>query len=97
MCALLLIHPFSLLRFSHPGVFFAAWIPLAGWLCVIQPVGLSVCAVGGGGSLQLRSKTPLFYSIFDMMKTIQLHLLVCSAFNAGFDGDQIAMHVPLSI
>src|ERR1700738_4386640 len=30
-------------------------------------------------------------------KTIQLHPLVCSAFNADFDGDQMAVHVPLSI
>src|SRR5690606_2190516 len=27
---------------------------------------------------------------------IQLHPLVCSAFNADFDGDQMAVHVPLS-
>lgn len=30
-------------------------------------------------------------------KAIQLHPLVCSAFNADFDGDQMATHVPLSI
>jgi DNA-directed RNA polymerase subunit beta' len=29
-------------------------------------------------------------------KAIQLHPLVCSAFNADFDGDQMAVHVPLS-
>ena len=29
-------------------------------------------------------------------KAIQLHPLVCSAFNADFDGDQMAIHVPLS-
>src|SRR5579885_580616 len=29
-------------------------------------------------------------------KAIQLHPLVCTAFNADFDGDQIAVHVPLS-
>src|SRR5207344_3527984 len=28
---------------------------------------------------------------------IQLHPLVCSAFNADFDGDQMAVHIPLSI
>src|SRR5947207_13501356 len=27
---------------------------------------------------------------------IQVHLLVCTAFNADFDGDQMAVHVPLS-
>ncbi|MGB5447684.1 MAG: DNA-directed RNA polymerase subunit beta', partial [Woeseiaceae bacterium] len=30
-------------------------------------------------------------------KAIQLHPLVCTAFNADFDGDQMAVHVPLSI
>ena len=29
-------------------------------------------------------------------KAIQLHPLVCSAFNADFDGDQMAVHIPLS-
>jgi len=30
-------------------------------------------------------------------KAIQLHPLVCTAFNADFDGDQMAVHIPLSI
>ena len=30
-------------------------------------------------------------------KAIQLHPLVCAAFNADFDGDQMAVHIPLSI
>ncbi|MBN1382206.1 MAG: DNA-directed RNA polymerase subunit beta' [Deltaproteobacteria bacterium] len=30
-------------------------------------------------------------------KAIQLHPLVCNAFNADFDGDQMAVHVPLSV
>ena len=30
-------------------------------------------------------------------KAIQLHPLVCSAFNADFDGDQMAVHIPLSV
>src|SRR6266403_1840091 len=30
-------------------------------------------------------------------KAIQLHPLVCTAFNADFDGDQLAVHVPLSL
>ncbi len=30
-------------------------------------------------------------------KAIQLHPLVCSAFNADFDGDQMAVHIPLAI
>jgi DNA-directed RNA polymerase subunit beta' len=31
------------------------------------------------------------------VKAIQLHPLVCTAFNADFDGDQMAVHVPLSV
>ena len=31
------------------------------------------------------------------MKAIRLHPLCCSAFNADFDGDQMAVHVPLSV
>ncbi|NIQ40187.1 MAG: DNA-directed RNA polymerase subunit beta' [Proteobacteria bacterium] len=30
-------------------------------------------------------------------KAIQLHPLVCSAFNADFDGDQMAVHIPISV
>ncbi|PCI28766.1 MAG: DNA-directed RNA polymerase subunit beta' [SAR324 cluster bacterium] len=30
-------------------------------------------------------------------KAVQLHPLVCSAFNADFDGDQMAVHLPLSV
>ena len=30
-------------------------------------------------------------------KAIRLHPLVCTAFNADFDGDQMAVHVPLSV
>src|SRR5690349_24563457 len=30
-------------------------------------------------------------------KALQLHPLVCAAFNADFDGDQLAVHVPLSL
>ncbi len=30
-------------------------------------------------------------------KAIQLHPLACAAFNADFDGDQMAVHVPLSV
>jgi len=29
-------------------------------------------------------------------KAIKLHPLVCTAYNADFDGDQMAVHVPLS-
>ncbi|GHO50821.1 hypothetical protein KSX_89840 [Ktedonospora formicarum] len=37
-----------------------------------------------------------FYPRLIEGKAIQLHPLVCSAFNADFDGDQMAVHVPLS-
>jgi DNA-directed RNA polymerase subunit beta' len=37
-----------------------------------------------------------FHPILIDGKAIQLHPLVCSAFNADFDGDQMAVHVPLS-
>jgi len=30
-------------------------------------------------------------------KAIQIHPLVCAAFNADFDGDQMAVHIPLSV
>ncbi|MDP2641616.1 MAG: DNA-directed RNA polymerase subunit beta', partial [Candidatus Yanofskybacteria bacterium] len=37
-----------------------------------------------------------FYPLLIEGEAIQLHPLVCSAFNADFDGDQMAVHVPLS-
>ncbi|MFC1944416.1 DNA-directed RNA polymerase subunit beta' [Chloroflexota bacterium] len=37
-----------------------------------------------------------FYPVLIPGSAIQLHPLVCSAFNADFDGDQMAVHVPLS-
>ncbi|MCI7364325.1 MAG: DNA-directed RNA polymerase subunit beta' [Campylobacter lanienae] len=37
-----------------------------------------------------------FHPVLIEGKAIQLHPLVCSAFNADFDGDQMAVHVPLS-
>ena len=37
-----------------------------------------------------------FEPIITTGRAIQLHPLVCSAFNADFDGDQMAVHVPLS-
>ncbi|TVQ80285.1 MAG: DNA-directed RNA polymerase subunit beta' [Bradymonadales bacterium] len=38
-----------------------------------------------------------FEPILTEGKAIQLHPLVCAAFNADFDGDQMAVHVPLSV
>lgn len=38
-----------------------------------------------------------FEPILHEGKAIQLHPLVCTAFNADFDGDQMAVHVPLSV
>ncbi len=37
-----------------------------------------------------------FHPILTKDKAIQLHPLVCPAFNADFDGDQMAIHIPLS-
>ena len=37
-----------------------------------------------------------FYPILVDGKAIKIHPLVCSAFNADFDGDQMAVHLPLS-
>ncbi|MCD6418730.1 DNA-directed RNA polymerase subunit beta', partial [bacterium] len=37
-----------------------------------------------------------FYPVLVEGKAIQIHPLVCTAFNADFDGDQMAVHVPLS-
>ena len=37
-----------------------------------------------------------FYPVLIEGKAIRLHPLVCAAFNADFDGDQMAVHVPLS-
>ena len=38
-----------------------------------------------------------FETILIEGKAIQLHPLVCTAFNADFDGDQMAVHIPLSV
>jgi DNA-directed RNA polymerase subunit beta' len=37
-----------------------------------------------------------FYPKLIEGKAIRLHPLVCAAFNADFDGDQMAVHLPLS-
>ncbi len=37
-----------------------------------------------------------FHPVLIDGKAIRLHPLVCTAFNADFDGDQMAVHVPLS-
>ncbi len=37
-----------------------------------------------------------FYPILVDGKAIKIHPLVCTAFNADFDGDQMAVHIPLS-
>lgn len=38
-----------------------------------------------------------FQPILTSEKAIKLHPLVCSAFNADFDGDQMGVHLPLSL
>ena len=37
-----------------------------------------------------------FYPILVDGKAIKIHPLVCRAYNADFDGDQMAVHIPLS-
>ena len=44
-----------------------------------------------------RLRIQAFEPILIEGKAIQLHPLVCAAFNADFDGDQMAVHVPLSV
>jgi DNA-directed RNA polymerase subunit beta' len=44
-----------------------------------------------------RLSVQAFYPILVEGKAIKLHPLVCAAFNADFDGDQMAVHVPLSL
>src|SRR5438067_1174047 len=44
-----------------------------------------------------RLGSPAFEPVLIEGKAIQLHPLVCAAFNADFDGDQMAVHVPLSL
>lgn len=44
-----------------------------------------------------RLNVQAFQPIVLNSKAIQLHPLVCSSFNADFDGDQMAVHVPLSL
>src|SRR5213080_4129518 len=50
--------------------------------------------------LQLRGEASTIKAAKPLLvegKAIQLHPLVCTAFNADFDGDQMAVHVPLSL
>src|SRR5688572_27923351 len=44
-----------------------------------------------------RLRIQAFETVLIEGKAIQLHPRVCAAFNADFDGDQMAVHVPLSI
>jgi len=44
-----------------------------------------------------RLSVQAFYPVLVEGKAIKLHPLVCAAFNADFDGDQMAVHVPLSL
>ncbi|MBN2484130.1 MAG: DNA-directed RNA polymerase subunit beta' [Candidatus Omnitrophica bacterium] len=44
-----------------------------------------------------RLSVQAFYPTLVEGKAIRLHPLVCAAFNADFDGDQMAVHVPLSL
>jgi DNA-directed RNA polymerase subunit beta' len=44
-----------------------------------------------------RSNLQVYESVLINNKSIQLHPLVCPSFNADFDGDQMAIHIPLTI
>ncbi len=44
-----------------------------------------------------RLSVQAFFPVLVEGKAIKLHPLVCAAFNADFDGDQMAVHIPLSI
>ena len=44
-----------------------------------------------------RLSVQAFYPVLVEGKAIKLHPLVCAAFNADFDGDQMAVHLPLSL
>ena len=81
----------------------AAWDPGATPEAVYADQVRAVCgqaAVGpmleGQDDLQFK---PLFSfePVLIECKALQLHPLVCTAFNADFDGDQMAVHLPLSI
>jgi DNA-directed RNA polymerase subunit beta' len=59
---------------------------------------------GHQGSSDLLNRAPTLHRLgiqaFEPVlvegKAIKLHPLVCTAFNADFDGDQMAVHIPLS-
>ena len=57
-----------------------------------HPVHPEPCADAASGSASRHLNRCLIEG-----KAIQLHPLVCAAFNADFDGDQMAVHVPLSL
>src|SRR3546814_4470264 len=43
------------------------------------------------------TRTDTLFPYTTLFRSINLHPLVCTAFNADFDGDQMAVHVPLSL
>ena len=59
----------------------------------IQQESESAAATQSRKTLQLNITCLLYTS----GKAIKLHPLVCTAFNADFDGDQMAVHLPLSV
>ncbi len=65
------------------------------WECLVEVVDGYPILLNRAPTLHKLSIQAFHPKLIDG-KAIQLHPLVCSAFNADFDGDQMAVHVPLS-
>src|SRR5690625_931949 len=102
--ALELFKPFIFNRLEMMGL--ATTIKAAKRLVELQePVVWDILDEGIRGHPVLLNRAPTLHRLgiqaFEPVliegKAIQLHPLVCAAFNADFDGDQMAVHVPLSL
>ena len=65
------------------------------WQCLEEVVAEKLVLLNRAPTLH-RLGIQAFYPILIEGKAIMLHPMVCKAFNADFDGDQMAVHVPLS-
>jgi DNA-directed RNA polymerase subunit beta' len=65
------------------------------WECLEEVVKEKLVLLNRAPTLH-RLGVQAFYPILIEGEAIRLHPLVCTAFNADFDGDQMAIHVPLS-
>ena len=66
------------------------------WECLEEAMDYHPILLNRAPTLH-RNSIQAFEPILVEGKAIQIHPLVCPAFNADFDGDQMAVHVPLSI